>query len=305
MSHAVVTEDPSAGTSRHRSLRDLIPLLLILLGILVMAYPVVGTYYRNTQQSSVADAYRASTSDSDHGYAEVVERARRYSMDHAGAPILDPWLARVSKDNRPYQDYLEQLNPSGDPNAPIAALAIPTIKAVLPVYHGTDPTVLNHGIGHLYGSALPVGGAGTHSVLTGHTGMTDATLFDHLDKVQVGDTVFISVFGEELAYEVDRIDVVLPTEISSLQAVPGEDLLTLITCTPYGINSHRLLVRAHRVPLDAQEMEDAFTASANWQWWMTVVVAIIALALLFLFARQRRRKNESEKSVDPGTDVRA
>ncbi|QRO81885.1 class C sortase [Corynebacterium glucuronolyticum] len=290
MAHAIKTRDESAKTQPSR--RDLIPLLLVLLGILVMCYPVIGTYYKNVQQSHVADAYRQSVTSNPEDYTPLLDEARRYNQENTGAPILDPWLARVSKDNRPYQDYLEQLNPTGNPAEPIAALAIPSIESVLPVYHGTDPSTLEHGVGHLYGSALPVGGDGTHTVLTGHSGLTNATLFDHLDKVKVGDKVFLTVFGEQLAYEVDAIDVVLPTEISSLQPEDGKDLLTLITCTPYGINSHRLLVRAHRIPLDPQEADEAFQSQSNWQWWMTLVVAIILIALLLLALR--RRKNDKK-----------
>jgi len=257
-----------------------------------MCYPVVGTYYKNMQQTQVADAYRKSVTSNPEDYSAMLDEARRYNQERTGGPILDPWLARVSKDNRPYQDYLEQLNPTWTPAQPIAALAIPSIESVLPVYHGTDAAILERGVGHLYGSALPVGGESTHSVLTGHSGLTNATLFDHLNKVKVGDKVYITVFGEELAYEVDSIDVVLPTEISSLQPEDGKDLLTLITCTPYGINSHRLLVRAHRIPLDPEGAEEAFQSQSNWQWWMTLVVAIVLLALLLLalFAL-RRRKN--------------
>lgn len=294
MAHAVQTRTGSSSRSR----RDLIPLLLVLLGIIVMCYPVVGTYYKNMQQTQVADAYRKSVTSHPEDYSAMLDEARRYNQEKTGGPILDPWLARVSKDNRPYQDYLEQLNPTGNPAEPIAALAIPSIESVLPVYHGTDAEILDHGVGHLYGSALPVGGEGTHSVLTGHSGLTNATLFDHLNKVQVGDKVYITVFGEELAYEVDSIDVVLPTEISTLQPEAGNDLLTLITCTPYGINSHRLLVRAHRVSLDPQEADEAFQSQSNWQWWMTLVVAIVLLALLLLaLLALRRRKNARQAST--------
>lgn len=290
MAHAVKTRDESAKTQSSR--RDLIPLLLVLLGIIVMCYPVIGTYYKNVQQTQVADAYRKSVTSNPEDYSAMLDEARRYNQEKTGGPILDPWLARVSKDNRPYQDYLEQLNPTWTPAQPIAALAIPSIESVLPVYHGTDAEILEHGVGHLYGSALPVGDDGTHTVLTGHSGLTNATLFDHLNKVQVGDRVFLTVFGEQLAYEVDAIDVVLPTEISSLQPEDGKDLLTLITCTPYGINSHRLLVRAHRIPVDPQEADEAFQSQSNWQWWMTLVVAIVLIALLLLALR--RRKNDKK-----------
>ena len=124
---------------------------------------------------------------------------------------------------------------------------IPSIGVSLPIYHYTTDEVLAKGVGHLYGASLPVGGENTHSVITGHRGLPSSKLFTDLDKVKVGDTFSLYVLGEELDYQVDEIDIVLPDEISSLSIVPGEDLVTLVTCTPYGVNTHRLLLRGHRI----------------------------------------------------------
>ncbi|WP_277099947.1 class C sortase [Corynebacterium riegelii] len=281
--------------------RNLLSVLLLITSLLVLSYPVVTTYYQNEKQVKVADAYRNSTVVG-RDFTELLEEAHAYNREHAGAPILDPWLARVAKDNRPYQDYLEQLNVTGKIGDPMGVVAIPSIDSKLPVYHGTDQRVLNQGIGHLYGSSLPVGGEGMHSVLTAHTGLAHATLFDNLTKVKIGDRVYLDVAGEQLTYEVDQIDVVLPTEIESLQPVAGADLLTLITCTPYGINSHRLLVRGHRVENDAQAAADAFSAGSSVQWWM-YLVAVLIMVIVAAYVVLRRRN--AYKGVHRRTRSRA
>lgn len=278
-------EPESGGTARpqpkKRITHTLVTLLLVCAGLGLLIYPLAGTYLRNVHQESVAEAYRQSEiRRSPEVQGEWLDMARHYNEANAGAPILDPWLNRVSKNNAPYRDYLEQLNPDGEPGAVMAALAIPRIDSKLPIYHGTEDDTLERGVGHLYGSALPVGGAGTHSVLTGHTGLTTATLFDRLDEVEMADAFYINVMGEVLKYEVDRIDVVLPHENESLRPELNQDYVTLITCTPYGVNSHRLLVRGTRVPMDQEEAERVFAETGSpWLWWMWLVAALIVLVL--------------------------
>ncbi|WP_290278007.1 class C sortase [Corynebacterium faecale] len=281
-----------------RSLKDkVIPLILAIAGIAALLYPVVATYLYNAGQSAVVDAYRNSQSEvSVEDRSQWIERAHAYNAVNAGAPILDPWLSRVAKDNRPYQNYVEELNPSGDEDAVMAAISIPAIDVKLPIYHGTEDDTLHKGVGHLYGSALPVGGENTHSILTGHTGLTTATMFDELDQVVLGDAIYIEVMGEALKYEVDQIEVVLPEETSDVQPIMGQDHLTLITCTPYGINSHRLLVRGVRVPMDPEEsIDEVFENSSLWQPWMTwVLIGVVAVLLIiaWLILRERRKNQK-------------
>ncbi len=267
-----------------RKMHALVLLLLVCAGLGLLVYPLAGTYLRNVHQESVVEAYRNSQTQLVPGLQEEwLDMARRYNDTNAGAPILDPWLNRVSKNNAPYRDYVEQLNPEGKPDAVMAALAIPAINSKLPIYHGTEEDTLERGVGHLYGSALPVGGDGMHSVLTGHTGLTTATLFDRLNEVKVGDAFYVSVMGETLKYEVDHTTVVLPHETEYLRPEVGKDYVTLITCTPYGVNSHRLLVRGTRVEMDPEEAERAFAESANpWVWWMWLVAALIVLVLAII-----------------------
>lgn len=306
MSSAVSTRADSGQRKRRGlSTRDIVILLLLVIaGFAVMLYPVAATYQRNTEQASIADAYRNSqTTIPDGDRQEWFDRAAAYNETTVGMPILDPWLARVSKDNAPYQNYLDQLNPSFEDDAVMAVLSIPEIDSKLPIYHGTEMETLDRGIGHLYGSALPIGGEGNHSVLTAHTGLSNATMFDRLDEVVNGDAFYIDIMGEVLKYEVYGIEVVLPNEIDSLQTIPGEDVVTLITCTPYGINSHRLLVHGTRVPMDANEdADEAFDGIGSvWQPWMIAVLAaaaLIALIIALLVLRSRRKARKAAKGAN-------
>jgi sortase A len=179
----------------------------------------------------------------------------------------------------------------------MARVRIPAIDVDLPVFHGTDDAILARGIGHLFGSGLPVGGAGTHAVLTGHSGFVQAKLFDDLDDLVEGDTVVVTVLGEDLYYEVDQIATVLPGETERLRQVPGQDHLTLVTCTPTGVNTHRLLVRTVRV--DAPTAEQTRTVvddsgpSAGFPWWAVFLIG----GLLAAFAAVKPRRARSDRAA--------
>lgn len=277
MTQAVDTATPDkANDAKKKSV--LLPVVIILVGVLVLLYPVVATQWNNVRQQSVANDYaQLQQSEPEDLLRKQFDSALVYNQTHTKGPILDPWLTRIGTDNPEYQRYAQEL----DDYPVMARLIVPTGKIDLPVYHGTSDEVLQKGIGHLFGTDLPVGGEGTHSVLTGHTGLTSATLFDHLDEVKEGDTIYVQVAGEKLKYEVHNTAVVLPDETDSLKTQQGEDLLTLITCTPYGINSHRLLVHAHRVPMDPDD--HAFEESAaQMQWWMWAILLTVLLILILL-----------------------
>lgn len=269
--------------------RVVVPALIILLGVAVLLYPVVATQWNNHLQQQAAEQYAEEMRNRPPEQRDPeIDKARDYNSKLQGGPILDPWLARISEDNAEYQHYLDQLG-----NAPaMSQLTIPSIDLRLPIYHGTAEKTLQMGLGHMYGTSLPLGGAGTHTVVTGHTGITNATLFDNLDKVKRGDGLYLNTFGEKLKYEVDEIEVVLPDVTDSLGLYPGEDKLTLITCTPYGINTHRLLVHAHRVPIDDTETEVFDRRASIMQWWMwalIVLALVIVTWLLWWIMRERRR----------------
>ncbi|GAB3073151.1 class C sortase [Corynebacterium aquatimens] len=275
-----------------------LPAIIILIGIAVLLYPVVSTQYNNYLQQKVAANYAEEMRNLPQQQLNPqIEAAREYNSQLKGGPILDPWLARISEDNAEYQHYLKQL--SGAPA--MSQMVIPSINLTLPVYHGTAEKTLQIGLGHMYGTALPLGGAGTHSVITGHTGITNATLFDNLEQVKLNDAVYLNTFGEKLKYVVDDIQVVEPEDTDGLQPIPGEDRLTLITCTPYGINTHRLLVHAHRVPWDDADQgvfEDKQSIMQWWMWLLMVLTALILAALVWWIRRERKREGLTTMDAD-------
>ena len=254
-----------------------VTVLLTVMGIIVLAYPVVASQWNNARQQAVARQYAVSEHQVPPQLLErSLARAEQYNRQVPGAPILDPWLARVSKTNNPYQEYLHQLNLLPE----MGRLIIPKAHINLSIYHGTTEDTLQKGIGHLYGSSLPVGGVGTHAVLTGHSGLSSATLLDNLSSVRRADEMYVQVAGRKLKYQVHSIQVVRPNEVSSLARVPNKDLLTVITCTPYGINSHRLLVTGHKVPLDPKGLPEV--TGMRWSWWMILIICICVVAALLL-----------------------
>lgn len=269
--------------------------ILVIIGILVMLYPVVSTAWNNYQTTKASNEYAQLDKEipADVKNAEW-EEARTYNRERSVGPILDPWLNKVTTQDPSYSDYLNQLNAT----PAMARFIFPKIKVDLPVYHGTGEDTLQKGLGHLYGSDLPVGGEGTHSIITGHTGLSNVTMFDNLKDAEEGDVFYVQVSGQKLKYEVDQIKVVLPHETEGLRAVNGKDYITLITCTPYGINSHRLLVRAHQVPLESSDAAvfDKIHA-AQWQWWMYALLAAalaVGIALAYWVWRQKRNVNAED-----------
>ena len=264
-------------------------IVIVLIALVLLLYPAGATQWNNYRQQQVAQAYSNDIEQlSDGRSQDIVRRAEEYNVRNAAGPIIDPWSARVSKDNAVYQEYLAELNTLDV----MSEVTIPSINIKLPIYHGTSDETLSRGVGHLFGTALPVGGDNTHAVITGHTGMPDATMFDNLDKMDVGDVVYLNTYGKKLKYEVDNIEVVLPEETDSLWPKPDQDLLTLITCTPYGVNSHRLLVHAHRVEMDEESIPEKSASLFNMPWWMIafIAIAVIVLELLILYVYRTHKR---------------
>ena len=278
------------------------PPILLLAGILVLLYPVLATQYNNQRQERIASEFSAVADQAGpDAVAESLRRADEYNLKASESPILDPWLDAQRPGTAQYQDYLSQLNL----NDVMATIKIPSINVNLPIYHGTENATLDKGIGHLFGTALPVGGESTHTVLTGHTGLGNATMFDQLTSVKVGDVFYIETAGRHLKYEVTDIRVVLPTETESLNKVDGKDLATLITCTPYGINTHRLLVTGERVPMDddAVAAEAAQVKGSVMKPWMIAVLASVVVILVIaavIWLRSRKRTDEEPQVVESG-----
>lgn len=287
------------GATRKRSfLSRIMPLLVVLIGFAIVMYPVVGTFVRNVTQTQTAEAYTTRIFDTttQEQREESLRRAEQWNSEHAQGPVLDPWLARIDPSNTEYIKYQEELALDDV----MGRIVIPSISSDLPIYHGSDQATLEKGIGHLFGSSLPVGGPGTHAVLTGHTGLANATLWDKLVDVKQGDSFTVFVAGRSMKYEVNDIRVVLPNEADNLTPVDGEDLVTLITCTPYGVNSHRLLITGHRVPLDETEEREVLETKTNpIQPWMLIAIGVSTLVLVlvigwFIRGAMRGRKNTDD-----------
>lgn len=209
----------------------LLCILLLLLGAAVFSYPIVSNAINQRNGSYAIQDLQNKLSEAGE---EELARQRRMAEEYNAALLA----------GEEPEGYEEILNFTG---GMMGYIRIPKIDVDLPIYHGTGEEVLAKGVGHMPESAFPIGGEGNHAILTGHTGHPSAELFTDLTKLETGDTFYIYILGETLTYEIDQIKVVLPTESQDLVPVPGEDLCTLITCTPYGINSHRLLVRGRRV----------------------------------------------------------
>lgn len=275
--------------------------LFIFAAVLFAAYPAISNYLSDKYQSEVRTDYEAEVREiDDTALRELRTAAETYNAALAPIQFNREGIAAATV------DYHDLLNPSG--SGIMGYVEIPKIQVNLPIYHGTGETVLEDGVGHLIGSSLPIGGDGTHSVLTGHSGVAGKKLFSDLNQLQVGDVFYIKVLGETLAYEVKEINTVLPHETELLELVQGEDLCTLVTCTPFGVNSHRLLVRGSRVSYQAaeeltQQPGTVQTEPVKSTWMEQYVIGLIvgggiagAAILSFisvLLIRQHRSKQKS------------
>ena len=289
-----------------------LPLVLVLVGVAVLLYPVMATQHNNDEQQRLAEMYTSSVEAAGPDtVAKERASAQTYNDNLESAPILDPWLESQRPDTPQYQAYLHEM----DIDPVMARIVIPSIHVSLPVFHGTESRTLTEGVGHLFGTSLPIGGPSTHAVLTGHTGLSTATMFDNLNQVKKGDAFYVSSLGQTLKYEVVDITVVKPEETDSLRKVPGRDLITLITCTPYGVNSHRLLVTGERVPMDptAAAAEEAEALPAPMQIWMKAIIVAVVIILAVVagilgrlwWLRRRARLASRAEGTDDSADTGA
>lgn len=227
-----------------RRIPIIIAIFVFLVGCTLLAYPAASQWVNDHFQSTICADYASAVADMDDTAAEEeLKKAATYNKELTEAVELldDPFMQSEELDNN---DYNIILNATAD--GVMAYLEIPSINVMLPIYHGVDNGELSKGIGHLPETSLPVGGESTHTVLAGHSGMSNARLLTDLPKIKEGDIFYIHVYGRTLTYTVDQIKTVLPTDTSDLTIIPGEDYVTLVTCTPYGVNTHRLLVRGTR-----------------------------------------------------------
>lgn len=243
--------------------------LIFLFALLLTLYPLISSAYNARHQSEIRTEYQAQLQAVDDG-----DKQRAWELAAAYNASLVPGVQMAESYSAPAllwasEDYDAQLNLTG--SGVMGYLSIPAIGAELPIYHGTSDETLSRGVGHLLGSSLPVGGESTHAVLTGHSGMASQKLFSDLDQLDPGDVFYLDVLGQRLAYEVDQIKTVLPFDTTYLQIENGADYCTLITCTPFGVNTHRLLVRGRRIAYKEdqvnmeKEIQKQAPAPSTWQ----------------------------------------
>ena len=267
--------------------------LLLLAGVSLLLYPSLSDYWNSMHQTRAIASYAETVSQLDTAqYDEMWKAAQDYNRSLAQRETA---FALTDEQKAAYESLLDV---SG--LGVMGYIEIPEIDCSLPIYHGTEESVLQVAVGHLEWSSLPVGGEGTHCVLSGHRGLPSAKLFTNLDKIAVGDTFLLRVLDEVLTYEVDQILIVEPEQVDALGIVPGEDYCTLVTCTPYGINTHRLLVRGHRVENTPEAARMHVTADAT-QFDPLLVAPVLAipvllLLLMILLVPKRRRKSREDKN---------
>jgi sortase A len=255
--------------SKHYTLCLLALAFLLSLGITV--YPLVSNYLSQRNKSQVLTAYaQAVEATADDTLSQILSAAQAYNAALDAGTFSQEALLSAA------QNYYDRLNVGAD--GIMGYVEIPKISVYLPIYHGTEAETLDVGIGHLLGSSLPVGGMGTHTVLTGHSGMAREKMFSDLDQLKTGDVFYLHVLGQTLAYEVDQIKIVLPENTDYLGTEPEADYCTLVTCTPFGVNTHRLLVRGHRVAYeeDTETEQTTTTETAASTWTQQYIKGVIA-----------------------------
>lgn len=270
-----------------RRMQNIFIVLFFLLGLSLVLYPSVSDYWNSFHQSKAIQSYAENVVSMDESvYEKILQDAVEYN-EHL-AKYGQSWILTDEQ----LTDYNNQLNVVG--NGLMSYVEIPKINCTLPIYHGTGDAVLQIAIGHIEGSSLPVGGESTHCVLSGHRGLPSAKLFSELDQLSEGDTFMIRTLNEIYTYEVDQIRIVLPNELNEVVIEEGKDYCTLVTCTPYGINTHRILVRGFRVDNTIDSFDIKVVADATQIDPVTVAPAIaipmLLVLLIWLLIRYRRQK---------------
>lgn len=249
--------------------------LVAALGLGLLLYPSVSDWWNSTHQTRAVASYGGAVSSTDDAELDRIrEEALAYNARLAEAG--NSWFLSDEQ----MADYKSQMVVPG--SDVMAYVEVPKINCTLPIYHGTDEAVLQVAVGHIEGSSLPVGGESSHCVVSGHRGLPSARLFTDLDQMELGDHFSMHVLGEELVYEVDQVLTVLPDETEALEVVEGEDYCTLVTCTPYGVNSHRLLVRGERVDASELSAADATSVTADAMVVDPMLVSLVLAAPMLL-----------------------
>ena len=275
--------------------------IIFLAGLSLLLYPFVANQWNNYRQKQLISGYEQVVSDKEaaEGIDYDAERKKAEDYNEALLPCVLPDSFALAESSGVDPIYMNTLNIAGDEM--MGSVEIPKINIKIPIYHTTEEDVLNKGAGHLEGSSLPVGGANTHAVISAHRGLPSASLFTDLDQMKVGDHFLLHVLDETLCYEVDKISVVKPEDTSALAVEDGQDLVTLLTCTPYGVNTERLLVRGHRVPYVEEEVKEEKTVLSgsslhtNYLLWVFVGLSVTALFIFVLYLKETKLKRRANK----------
>lgn len=272
----------------------LILLLTLLIGAGLIAYPSFANWWNSFHQSRAVASYAETAANMNtEEYERIISKSQAYNRKLSRSGIL--WTLDEDEE----KEYKEQLDIGT--SGIMGYIDIPKIDVMLPIYHGIDESILQVAVGHIPGTSLPVGGEGSHCVVSGHRGLPSARLFTDIDKLVGGDSFTITVLNKTLTYEVDQIRTVLPTDLSDLQIEKGKDYVTLVTCTPYGINTHRLLVRGHRIEnadgdasviADALQIEPIYIAP-----FIAVPILILLIIGMFIMTGMRTRRRREKRQI--------
>ncbi len=268
-------------------------ILLFVIGAAILFYPTFSNLWNQRFAQRSIDGYNNSVKEIDKEEKKaLIERAIEYNNILKTEVVPDAFAVRDGINDEKYEAQL-----AADESGIMGSIEIPVISVNLPVYHYTTNEVLEKGAGHLLGSSLPVGGEGTHTVITAHRGLPSMRLFTDLDLIKKGDEFYIHVLGEHYAYEVDQIITVLPEQTEALALKKGKDYATLITCTPYGKNTHRLFVRGHRIPYVPKNVESRASLWRDLPWWARILAAVLGLIIAYvvLLPLYRKRRGEEDK----------
>ena len=273
---------------------NLLLTIILMIGVCLIAYPSVSDWWNSFHQTRAIAKYSKKVANMDRQeFDRMIEEAEAYNAKLVGQ------RHRFVLTDEQREEYNSVLNVDG--TGIMAYIDIPKIDVSLPIYHGVDQSILQVAIGHIEGSSLPIGGKGTHSVVSGHRGLPAARLFTNLDQLEVGDKFIVQILDRTITYEVDQIRIVLPEEFQDLEINPEEDLMTLVTCTPYKINTHRLLVRGHRVENDIPDAANITADALLYKpYYVAPIVAapillILLIMMLITTSSGYRRRRESAR----------
>ncbi len=287
-----------------KKLKTLFAVVFFLAGMSLLLYPFIANEWNNYRQKRLISDYEEAVAQAAEGIDYTKEWEKAHAYNEALLPSILPDSFAIAAEGEEDEVYLSCLDLTG--SGIMGYVEIPKINVRIPVFHGTDEAVLERGAGHLEGSSLPVGGGSTHAVISAHRGLPSAALFTDLDQLAERDHFLLYILDDILCYEVDQILEVKPEETEALSVIDGEDFVTLLTCTPYGVNSHRLLVRGHRVDYVPENIEEESTGvfgaasfHTNYLFWVIVGFGVTAVFIVLMYLYDRKKRRQMAQAGEP------